>query len=167
MNQSEAQHTSIQTIRSAGRIAFIQALWHRDIVDQAWAGFTARAHEHGIDAARIDRHEVPGSLEIPLHAKRIAEAGQHALIVAAGLIVDGGIYRHDFVASTVLDGMMRVQLDSNVPILSVVLTPHHFHDGAEHQEYFHAHLLKKGSEAADACALTLANLDLLRVSATG
>jgi 6,7-dimethyl-8-ribityllumazine synthase len=55
----------------------------------------------------------------------LAETRTYDLIVAAGLIVNGGIYRHDFVARTVLDAMMQVQLNTRVPLLSVVLTPHH------------------------------------------
>ncbi|MFP3562323.1 6,7-dimethyl-8-ribityllumazine synthase, partial [Paraburkholderia sp. SIMBA_049] len=76
-----------------------------------------------------------GAFEIPLHAKRLAQTGRYAGIVAAGLVVDGGIYRHDFVATAVIDGLMQVQLETGTPVFSVVLTPHHFH-GEEHVKYF-------------------------------
>ena len=36
-------------------------------------------------------------------------------------MVNGGIYRHEFVAAAVIDGLMRVQIESEVPILSAVL----------------------------------------------
>ena len=94
-------------------------------------------------------------------AKRLAGTGDYAVIVAAGLVVDGGIYRHDFVAATVSDAMMRVQLDTEVPILSVVLTPHHFQETEAHEDFFHQHFRLKGSEAAAACAMTLGNLERL------
>ena len=113
--------------------------------------------KYGIEASKIEVFDVPGSLEIPLQAKWIAQTGDYAIIVACGFVVDGGIYRHDFVAQTVLDGMMRVQLDTDVPILSVVLTPHHFHEHESHQKYFFDHLLEKGAEAANACIKTLEN----------
>ena len=83
------------------------------------------------------------------------------MIVACGLIVDGGIYRHDFVARTVLDAMMQVSLESEVPVLSVVLTPHNFHEHDEHHTYFKNHFLKKGEEAANACIKTLINMQRL------
>ena len=54
-----------------------------------------------------------------------------------------------------IDGMMRVQLDEGVPVLSVVLTPHHFHDHADHLDFFSAHFDKKGREAAEAAAAIL------------
>ena len=95
---------------------------------------------------------------MPLLAKRLAGTGRYAIIVAAGLIVDGGIYRHDFVAGAIIDGMMRVQLDSEVPIISAVLTPQHFHDHQDHKRFFHDHFRVKGAEAAAACAQTLENM---------
>ena len=59
---------------------------------------------------------MPGSLEIPLHALLLAESGRNAAIVAAGFVVNGGIYRHKFVAEAVIRGLMRVQLDTKVKI---------------------------------------------------
>ena len=147
------------------RIAFIEACWHREIVANARDAFVDALTERGLGARDIEHFEVPGSLEIPLQAQLLAKTGQFAVIVAAGLIVDGGIYRHDFVARSVLDGLMRVQLDTEVPVLSVVLTPHHFHEHADHQDFFARHFRIKGREAADACAMTLANLASLAAAA--
>ncbi len=144
---------------SNSRIAYIEAGWHNDIVSQARHAFTNKLKERGV--VDIELYSVPGSLEIPLQAKLLAKTGQYDVIIAAGLIVDGGIYRHDFVARTVLDAMMQVSLDSEVPILSVVLTPHHFHEHEEHHNFFHTHFVKKGEEAAAACAQTLENMGRL------
>lgn len=149
---------------STSRIAYIEANWHNDIVSQARQTFTEKVKERGI--TDIDLYSVPGSLEIPLQAKLLAKTGQYDLIIAAGLIVDGGIYRHDFVARTVLDAMMQVSLDNEVPILSVVLTPHHFHEHEEHHQFFYTHFLKKGEEAASACVKTLENMGRLGKSRT-
>ena len=140
------------------RIGFIEACWHHDIVEQARLSFTADLETNGITARDIDVVSVPGSLEIPLQCQKMAQSGQYQVLVAAGLIVDGGIYRHDFVASTVLDGMMQVQLWTRVPILSIVLTPHHFNEQKEHHDFFYRHFRIKGSEAAHACIHTLENL---------
>ncbi|QRY52642.1 6,7-dimethyl-8-ribityllumazine synthase [Mycolicibacterium septicum] len=141
---------------AATQIAFVQATWHRNIVDKAREGFTEQIGTHGFDAAALEFFEVPGAFEIPLTAKRLALTGRYRAIVAAGLVVDGGIYRHDFVATAVIDGLMRVQLDTDVPVFSVVLTPHHFHEHNEHVDYFTKHFVKKGAEAANAVAATLA-----------
>ena len=161
MNQSSPAFVPTQTAAPAGgRIAFIQSCWHRDIVDECRDAFLAamalQAKEAGPRAAApIDLYEVPGAFEIPLQAKLLARTGRYAGIVAAGFVVDGGIYRHDFVATAVIDGLMRVQLDTEVPVFSAVLTPHHFHDHDEHRRFFREHFRVKGSEVAAACIGTL------------
>ncbi len=144
------------------KIAFVQAAWHRDIVDQARKAFAAEAASSGYGSGDIDYFEVAGVFEIPLHAKLLANSGRYAAVVAAGLVVDGGIYRHDFVSTAVINGLMQVQLETEVPVLSVVLTPHHFHSGQEHQQFFHDHFSVKGAEAARACIDTIGKLGALR-----
>ena len=153
MNQSSRPGGTPGTIAHSGvmpgivappRIAVLRARWHADLVDRAALGFTARMAELGIDKDRIDLIDLPGAFEIPLEAQRLAKAGRHAAVVAMALVVDGGIYRHDFVAATVVQALMRVQLD----------TPHHFHEHDTHQGFFADHLVTKGREAADACMAT-------------
>jgi 6,7-dimethyl-8-ribityllumazine synthase len=92
----------------------------------------------------------------------LAKSGRYAAIVAAGLVVDGGIYRHEFVASSVIDGLMRVQLDTEVPIISVVLTPQNFHEHDAHRQFFRDHFLIKGEEAAQACGAVIDGVRTLR-----
>ena len=137
------------------RVAFIQASWHKDIVDQSRKGFLAEMLVQGYQESDIDFFEVGGAFEIPLHAKLLAKTGRYAGIVGAALVVDGGIYRHDFVAQTVVSALMQVQLETEVPVFSVSLTPHHFHAGEEHQKFFFDHFEHKGQEAAKTCADTL------------
>ena len=133
------------------RVALIQARWHADIVDQASAAFIAEIERQSQGTIAVDVHDVPGAFEIPLLARRIAMGGKHAAVATTAFVVDGGIYRHDFVASAVIDGLMRAQMDTDVPVLSAVLTPHHFHDSAEHQAFFREHFKVKGRELAEAC----------------
>ncbi|MCB0831680.1 MAG: 6,7-dimethyl-8-ribityllumazine synthase [Solirubrobacterales bacterium] len=140
------------------RVALIQSSWHKDLVDRIATGFIAEAGELGHPESSIEIVNVTGAFEIPLHAKRLAESGRYDAIVAAGLVVDGGIYRHEFVADAVISGLMRVQLDTGVPILSVVLTPHEFHEHEVHRAFFFDHLLTKGNEAAQACYHTVDSL---------
>ena len=146
------------------RVAFIQASWHKEIVDQSRKGFLAEMLEQGYQESDIDFFEVGGAFEIPLHAKLLAKTGRYAGIVGAALVVDGGIYRHDFVAQSVVSGLMQVQLDTEVPVFSVSLTPHHFHAGEEHQKFFFDHFVHKGQEAAKTCVDTLQKIrDIKRI----
>ena len=150
---------------SKARIAFISATWHTDIVVRARDAFLAEAARLGQPGKTIDLHEVPGAFEIPLHAQKLAQSGRYDAIVGCALVVDGGIYRHEFVAHAVIDGLMRVQLDTGVPVLSAVLTPKDFHEHAEHLKFFSEHFVKKGAEAARACVATIVALRKLKVVA--
>lgn len=127
------------------RYAFIKAGWHADIVDQALVGF-----QQIIPAEEIDVFDVPGAFEMPLAAKDLAGTGKYAAIAAAALVVDGGIYRHDFVAQAVVSGLMQAGLETGVPVLSVSLTPHHFQETDHHMTIYREHFVLKGREAAEA-----------------
>jgi len=164
MNQSyrESIHTDeTQASQGGGRIAFVQSCWHKDIVDRCRAGFVPELERLGIAKDRIDFFEVPGAFEIPLQVKLLAKSGRYAAIVAAGFVVDGGIYRHEFVAAAVISALMRVQLDTEVPVLSAVLTPQRFHEHQEHRDFFLEHFVVKGAEAGRACARTIETMSLL------
>ena len=127
------------------RYAFVKANWHSEIVEKSLDGFCELiARDH------IDVFDVPGAFELPLMAQALARSGKYDAIVAAALVVDGGIYRHDFVARAVVDGLMRVGLDTGTPVLSVSLTPHHYQETEHHRDIFVRHFVLKGREAAEA-----------------
>ncbi|WP_117190871.1 6,7-dimethyl-8-ribityllumazine synthase [Rhizobium terrae] len=130
------------------RFAFVKANWHSEIVDKALEGFLEL-----VPRADVDIFDVPGAFELPLASRDLAATGRYAAVVAAALVADGGIYRHEFVASAVVDGLMRAGLDTGVPVLSVSLTPHHFQETAHHKAVFSAHFVEKGREAARAAQM--------------
>lgn len=127
------------------RYAFVKANWHADIVDRALDGFSEL-----IPADQIDVFDVPGAFEMPLLARDLAASGRYAAVAAAAFVVDGGIYRHDFVAQAVVDGLMRAGMDTGVPVLSVSLTPHQYQETDHHNRIFQEHFVEKGREAAKA-----------------
>ena len=124
-------------------------------------GPAVTAFAPGDRPVEVTDFEVPGALEIPLFARRLARSGRHDAVVAIAFVVDGGIYRHDFVARTVIDGLMQVQLETDVPILSCVLTPQAFHEHETHRRFFADHMSAKGREVADACLGLLAAMRAL------
>ncbi len=154
--------TAAHPDRPPGRVAFVQSCWHKDIVDQCRDSFLAEVARLGIARRDIDLFEVPGGFEIPLQAQILAKSGRYAAIVASGFIVDGGIYRHEFVADTVIAALMRVQLATEVPVISAVLTPQRFHEHDEHRTFFREHFVVKGAEAAGACVRTIDNMNRLK-----
>ncbi|MDF1726278.1 MAG: 6,7-dimethyl-8-ribityllumazine synthase [Sulfitobacter sp.] len=133
------------------RFAFVKARWHADIVDRALDGFL-----ENVPPDQVTTFDVPGAFELPLMAQRLARSGRYDAIICAAFIVDGGIYRHDFVAQTVVDGLMRVGLDEGLPVLSVSLTPHQYQETAHHNAIYRDHFVTKGREAAEAALGILA-----------
>jgi 6,7-dimethyl-8-ribityllumazine synthase len=128
--------------------AFIKANWHSHIVDRALDGFLEL-----IPAGQVDVFDVPGAFEMPLLARDLAHSGRYAAVAAAAFVVDGGIYRHEFVAQAVVDGLMRAAMDSGIPVLSVSLTPHQYREGEHHDAIYKAHFVEKGREAARAALM--------------
>src|ERR1700753_4514373 len=70
------------------RVAFVQASWHREVVEECRIAFLDEIEARGIARAQVDVFEVPGSFEIPLHAQLLAKTRRYTAIVAAGLLVD-------------------------------------------------------------------------------
>ena len=158
MNTTPTELPVLPELPAGLRFAFIEASWHADIVHQARDEFFEEMARGGFQADAIDVFDVPGAFEIPLHAQRLARSGRYAAVVGSALVVDGGVYRHDFVASTVVQALMDVQLQTGVPVICAVQAPHHFHEHLEHRKFLQQHFGAKGTEAAQALLSTVAGL---------
>src|SRR5271169_2156915 len=139
------------------RIAFVQSAWHRDVVAECRLAFLAEIEARHVARGQIDVFEVPGSFEIPLHVQLLAKTRRYTAIVAAGLVIDD-----EYIAETVIKALMDVQLRTEVPVFSAVVTPQQFHETAAHFDFFRKHFATKGVEVAEACANTLLSLERLR-----
>jgi 6,7-dimethyl-8-ribityllumazine synthase len=157
-NSLSTAATAAAATSAGARIAVICASWHTDIVDRAKQSLLAEFDRSPTPPGQVDQFEVPGAFEIPLLAQTLARSGRYDAVVACALVVNGGIYRHEFVGAAVIDGLMRVQLDTGVPVMSAVLTPRDFHEHEEHRRFFAEHFIKKGVEVAQACLMTIAGL---------
>lgn len=167
MNQQSVQPSPRLDCRHAppapaARVAFIASSWHSDIVAKARDAALAAFADANAPPIEVDTFDVPGAFELPLHAKLLAQSGRYDAIVAAGFVVNGGIYRHEFVAQAVIDGLMRVQLETEVPVLSAVLTPRDFHGHEPHRRFFAEHMVEKGAEVAAACIRAIEAIGRLR-----
>ncbi len=127
------------------RFAFIKAQGHADIVARALDGFC-----EVVPKEQVDVFDVPGAFEMPLLARNLAARGGYGAIATAAFVVDGGIYRHDFVAQAVVDGLMCAGLETGIPILPISLIPHQYQETDHHNSTFRADFVEKGREAAHA-----------------
>jgi 6,7-dimethyl-8-ribityllumazine synthase len=105
---------------------------------------------------------VPGSLELPLAARRLAERGRYDAIVCLGAVIRGETPHFDYVASQAAAGISRVALDSGVPTIFGVITANTLEQALERAGG------KAGNKGYDAVvtAIEMANL-LEQVEGTG
>ncbi|SKA19875.1 6,7-dimethyl-8-ribityllumazine synthase [Novilysobacter spongiicola] len=127
------------------RFAIIASRWNPRITDTLVAAARKTFADNGVDEDMVDVIRVPGAWEIPLAAARIAAAGEHAAVVALGCVVRGDTRHYEQVADGCSDGLMRVALDSGVPVCNGVLAVERFEDAEARAGGSHGN---KGEEAA-------------------
>jgi 6,7-dimethyl-8-ribityllumazine synthase len=103
------------------RFAIVSSRFNAAVTDRLVAGARASLMEHGARAADVEVFNVPGAWELPLAAKHLAANGFDA-IVAIGCVIRGDTPHFEYVAGAATDGLLRVQLDSGIPIGFGLLT---------------------------------------------
>jgi 6,7-dimethyl-8-ribityllumazine synthase len=136
------------------QIAIVVTSWHDRITNGLLAGAERALQKAGNNEYEVWR--VPGAFELPLGAQKAIDAGADA-VIALGVVIQGDTPHFDYVCAGATDGLMRVQLDSGIPIGFGLLTV-----DTEQQALDRAGLPEsredKGAEAAEA-AVVMARLN--------
>ena len=127
------------------RFAIIASRWNPRITDTLVAAARDTFVANGVAEADVDVVRVPGAWELPLAARELASAGRHAAIVALGCVVRGDTRHYKQVADGSAEGLMRVALDTGVPVANGVLAVERFEDAQARAGGSHGN---KGEEAA-------------------
>jgi len=127
------------------RFAIIASRWNPRITDALVAAAREAFVGNGVDEAALDVVRVPGAWELPVAARELAMAGRHAAIVALGCVVRGDTRHYEQVADGTSDGLMRVALDTGVPVANGVLAVERYEDASARAGGSHGN---KGEEAA-------------------
>ncbi|MFQ5554318.1 MAG: 6,7-dimethyl-8-ribityllumazine synthase [Acidimicrobiia bacterium] len=116
-----AEHVrGLEEVDGAGlRIALVRSSFNEEITKGLLDGARRVCEKAG--AAEIDEFDVPGSFELALVAQRLAESGYDA-VVALGAVIEGETDHYDHIATAARDGLLRVMLDTKVPVGFGVLT---------------------------------------------
>lgn len=77
---------------------------------------------HGGKPDQIDVAHVPGSFEIPLAAKKLADSGKYAAVICVGAVIQGSTTHHEYINSQVAAGIMNVSRESGIPVTFGVIT---------------------------------------------
>jgi 6,7-dimethyl-8-ribityllumazine synthase len=113
-----SKHSLEWTADGAGlRLAIAVARFNAPITERLLAGALEAAK-----GAAVEVVKVPGSFELPLAAKALAESGRFDAVVAIGAVIRGDTPHFDFVAGETAAGLMQASLATGVPIAFGVIT---------------------------------------------
>jgi 6,7-dimethyl-8-ribityllumazine synthase len=140
--------------KHTGRVAIVVSRFNYEITTKLLEGSRARLHERGVDGDDVTVVFVPGAVEIPLTAQKLAQLSVYDAIIALGAVVRGETDHYDYVCTMVSNGCQQVSLQYDVPVIFGVLTTDNEAQAHDRLGGAHGH---KGRDAADA-ALEMASL---------
>jgi 6,7-dimethyl-8-ribityllumazine synthase len=103
-------------------VAIVQSRFNESVTEQLLQGALEGLAELGVASERIVACSVPGAVEIPVAALRLAQKPGIDAVVALGAIIRGETSHYDYVCGMVADGCLRVSIETGVPVAFGVLT---------------------------------------------
>lgn len=105
-----------------GKVAIVAARFNQLIVDRLIEGAEDAFTRHGVADDQLDLVWVPGSFELPLTAKRLAQSQQYIAVVCLGCVIQGETDHYDYVCGQTASGIASVALETGIPVIFGVLT---------------------------------------------
>lgn len=138
----------------SGRFAVVVARFNNTVTQALLAGCQDAFVRHGVSEERLDVAWVPGSFEIPVVARRLAESGRYAAVVCLGCIIRGETGHYDHVAGQAAAGVLQAGLATGTPVVFGILTTESVEQALNRSG------LKGGNKGAEAAltAIEMANL---------
>ena len=140
--------------KKSQKFALVVSRFNEFISSKLLAGAVDQLIRHGAAEESIDVAWTPGSFEIPLVAKRLAESKKYAAVICLGAVIRGGTPHFDYIAAEVSKGVAQVGLSTGVPTIFGVITADTIEQAVERAG------TKAGNKGADAAlsAIEMANL---------
>ncbi len=104
------------------KFALIASRWNDLVVSRLVSGALDALERLGADSDNLTICRVPGSFEIPLTAKKLAQTGKWDAIICLGAVIRGETPHFDYIAAEVTKGIAQVSLDTTIPIAYGVIT---------------------------------------------
>lgn len=104
------------------RFGVVVSRFNSFITERLLQGALDALERCGATSKNVDVAHVPGSFELPLSTKKMAQSGRHDAIIAIGCILRGDTAHYDYVCSETARGLQLAQMDTGVPIMFCVLT---------------------------------------------
>lgn len=136
------------------KFAIVVSRFNSFLVEKLLEGALDSLERSGAKSSDIDVVRVPGAFEIPLIAKKMAEAQKYDAVIVLGVVIRGATPHFDVVVNEVSKGTAQVSLSSGVPVLFGVLTTENIEQAIERSG---TKAGNKGAEVAVA-AIEMANI---------
>ncbi len=143
-----------QLVVTTQRFAIVASRFNEFISSRLVGGAIDALIRHGGRDDRITEVWVPGSWELPLAAKRLAESGDYDAVICLGCVMKGDTPHNEYIANEAAKGLAQVSMETGVPVVFGVLTPDTLEQAIERAG------TKAGNKGADAAvtAIEMANL---------
>lgn len=128
-------------------VAIVVSRFNEEITLPLLDGALTRLKERGFDEGQISVVWVPGAVEIPLAAQKLAQLGKYDAILTLGSVIRGDTDHYDYVCQQVSQGCQHVALQNDIPVLFGVLTTN---DEAQAKDRCGGKHGNKGRDAVDA-----------------
>jgi 6,7-dimethyl-8-ribityllumazine synthase len=143
-------------LEAAGlRFAIVQARFNHFVADRLLEGAQDALARHGADLDSVGVYKVPGSWELPLVARKLAQAGKYDAIIALGAVIRGATPHFEYVAGEAAKGLAQASLESGVPIAFGVITADSIEQAIERAG------TKAGNKGFDAALAAIETANLL------
>jgi 6,7-dimethyl-8-ribityllumazine synthase len=126
------------------------------ITESLLAGCKDTLARHGVADDQVDVAWVPGSFEIPLVARRLAQSGRYAAVICLGAVIRGETGHYDHVAGQAAGGVLQAGLAADVPVIFGVLTTETVEQALNRAG------VKSGNKGSDAALAAIEMVNLLR-----
>ncbi len=103
-------------------LAIVISRFNEEITEKLHQSAMDRLKELNVESERVTTVWVPGAIEIPITAQRLAETGRFEVIVCLGAVVYGETKHFDYVCQQVSFGCQEVALSHDIPVIFGVLT---------------------------------------------
>lgn len=103
------------------RIGIVAARFNATLVDALVNRAHAKLLNAGVPATAIRTVRVPGSHEVPWAAQQLAVSGGFDAVIGLGVLIAGDTNHHEMVGDAVAAALMRVSLDTRLPVINGVI----------------------------------------------
>ena len=139
----------------SGRFAIVASRFNALVTESLLSGCRDAFVRHGVADDRLDVAWVPGSFEVPLVARRLAETGRYAAVICLGCVIRGETGHYDLVAGQAAGGVMQASLATGVPVIFGILTTETVEQALNRAG------LKSGNKGAEAALAAIEMVNLL------